>query len=149
MRTKTYSLKAPDIQRTWWIVDVGGRTLGRVASQIATVLMGKGKPTYAPHLEVGDFLVVVNAELVRTTGKKLLDKIYYRHTGYPGGIKSVTLGKLLAEHPDRVITKAVQGMLPKNKLGRHALKRLHVYRGNDHPHAGQVPQVLDLGGKSG
>lgn len=149
MRSKTYSLKASDIQRAWWVVDVGGRTLGRVASQIATVLMGKGKPTYAPHLEVGDFVVVVNAELVRTTGKKLRDKIYYRHTGYPGGIKSVTLGKLLAEHPDRVIMKAVQGMLPKNKLGRHALKRLHVYRGKEHPHAGQVPQLLDLGGESG
>ncbi len=149
MRARTHSVKASEIVRGWWIVDVNGQTLGRVASRIATVLMGKGKPTFAPHLEVGDFVVVVNAKLVRTTGKKLSDKVYYRHTGYPGGLKSVTLEKLLEDHPDRVIKKAVQGMLPKNKLGRHALKRLHVYAGATHPHAGQMPQLLETGAKIG
>ena len=149
MRARTHSVKASELEHGWWIVDVNGQTLGRVASRIATVLMGKGKPTYAPHLEVGDFVVVVNAKLVRTTGKKLSDKVYYRHTGYPGGLKSVTLEKLLEDHPDRVIKKAVQGMLPKNKLGRHALKRLHVYAGATHPHAGQMPQLLETGANIG
>ena len=149
MRTKTYSIKAAEIQRNWWLVDLSGQTLGRVASRIATVLMGKDKPTYTPHMEVGDFVVVINADLVRTTGKKLLDKIYYRHSGYPGGLKSVTLEKMLADHPDRVIKKAVQGMLPKNKLGRHAMKRLHVYAGAEHPHAGQTPQDLEMGANGG
>jgi large subunit ribosomal protein L13 len=149
MRTKTHSVKAADIQRIWWVVDASGKTLGRVASKIATVLMGKDKPTYAPHLEVGDFVVVINADLVHTTGNKLLNKIYYRHSGYPGGLKSVTLEKMLADHPDRVLKKAVQGMLPKNKLGRRSLKRLHVYAGPEHPHAGQIPRLLEIGENSG
>ena len=143
MRVRTHSVKAGDIQRRWWLVDASGQTLGRVASKIATVLMGKGKPTYAPHLESGDFVVVVNAEQVRTTGKKLRNKLYHRHSGYPGGLKSVTLERMLAEHPDRVIRSAVKGMLPKNKVGRGAYRRLHVYAGKDHPHGGQQPQPLE------
>lgn len=108
--------------------------------------MGKGKPNFAPHLEMGDFVVVVNAEQVHTTGKKLADKIYYHHTGYPGGLRSITLRKMLAEHPERVISKAVAGMLPKNTLGRHALRRLHVYAKPSHPHTGQNPEPLKFGG---
>ena len=144
MSTKTHSVRAADIVRAWWVVDADGMTLGRMATRIAGVLLGKGKPAYAPHLEVGDNVIVVNAEKVHVTGKKLTDKIYYRHTGYPGGLKETTLETMLATFPDRPITKAVKGMLPKNKLGKHALRRMHVYAGPEHPHEAQEPQILKL-----
>lgn len=149
MQRKTHSVKAAEIVSKWWLVDASGQTLGRLATQVASTLMGKGKPNFAPHLEIGDHVVVVNAERVATTGNKLNDKIYYRHSGYPGGLKSTPLKKMLATHPDRVISKAVGGMLPKNTVGRHALKRLYVYAGPLHPHAGQSPAPLTLGGNHG
>ncbi len=149
MSTRTHSVRAADIVRAWWVVDLEGKTLGRVATQIAGVLLGKGKPAYAPHLEVGDYVIVVNAEKVHVTGNKLADKIYYRHSGYPGGLKETNLETLLEKFPDRPITKAVKGMLPKTKLGRHAIGRLHVYAGPDHPHAAQEPKVMNLDGDIG
>lgn len=149
MSTRTHSVRAADIVRAWWLVDLEGKTLGRAATKIAGALLGKGKPAYAPHLEVGDNVIVVNAEKVHVTGNKLADKIYYRHSGYPGGLKETNLETLLGKFPDRPITKAVKGMLPKTKLGRHALGRLHVYAGPDHPHEAQEPKVMKLDGDSG
>ncbi len=135
---KTYSLKAKEIDKAWHVVDATDQALGRLASQVAGLLMGKHKPTYSPHLDMGDIVVVVNAEKVRLTGKKLTDKIYYHHTGYMGGIKETTLKDLLARRPRRVLELAVRGMLPRNKLGRHLLGHLKVYAGPDHPHQAQV-----------
>ncbi len=135
---KTYSVRASEIDRRWWVVDVSGKTLGRVATEIAALLRGKGKPIYSPHLDVGDFVVVVNAANVSVTGKKANDKVYYRHTQYPGGLKSITLAEMLATHPTRVIQHAVKGMLPHNRQGRAMLRRLKVYAGDDHPHRAQV-----------
>ncbi len=149
MSARTHSVRAADIVRTWWVVDAEGKTLGRLATRIAGVLLGKGKPAYAPHLEVGDNVIVINAGKVHVTGKKLADKIYYRHSGYPGGLKEANLETVLATFPDRPIMKAVKGMLPKNKLGRHALRRLHVYAGADHPHEAQKPEVMNLDGALG
>lgn len=149
MPTKTHSVRAADIDRNWWLGDADGKTLGRLATHIAGLLLGKGKPAYSPHMEVGDNVIVINAEKVRVTGNKLGDKMYYRHSGYPGGLKEMNLETLLATHPDRVITKAVAGMLPKNKLGRHALGRLHVYAGASHPHEAQKPEGMDLGSNIG
>lgn len=149
MSTKTHSVRAADIVREWWVVDAEGKTLGRLATRIAGILLGKGKATYAPHLEVGDNVIVVNARKVHVTGNKLADKTYYRHSGYPGGLKETNLETLLATHPIRPITKAVKGMLPKNKLGRHALGRLHVYAGPDHPHEAQNPESMKLDGEVG
>jgi len=137
-RMKTYSLKAKEIDKAWHVVDAAGQTLGRLAGQVAGLLMGKHKPTYSPHLDMGDFVVVVNAEKVRVTGKKLSDKVYYRHSGYMGGLKETTLGDLLARRPGRVIELAVRGMLPRNKLGRKQLEHLKAYAGPDHPHQAQV-----------
>jgi large subunit ribosomal protein L13 len=148
MSTRTHSVRAADIVRAWWLVDLEGKTLGRAATKIAGMLLGKGKPAYAPHLEVGDNVIVVNAGKVHVTGNKLADKIYYRHSGYPGGLKETNLETLLAKFPDRPITKAVKGMLPKTKLGRHALGRMHVYAGPDHPHEAQEPKVMKLDGDS-
>ena len=137
-RMKTYSLKAKEIDKGWHVVDATGQTLGRLASQVASLLMGKHKPTYSPHLDMGDFVVMVNAEKVRVTGKKLTDKVYYRHSGYMGGLKETTLRDLLARRPGRVIELAVRGMLPRNRLARTLLKHLKVYAGPDHPHEAQV-----------
>ena len=137
-RMKTYSLKAKEIDKAWHVIDATGQTLGRLASQVAGILMGKHKATYSPHLDMGDFVVVVSAEKVRVTGKKLTDKVYYRHTGYMGGLKTTTLGDLLARRPARVIELAVRGMLPRNKLGRALLRHLKVYAGPEHPHEAQV-----------
>ena len=137
-QTKTYSLKAKEIDKGWHVIDATGQTLGRLASRVAGLLMGKHKPTYSPHLDMGDFVVVVNAEKVRVTGKKLTDKIYYRHTGYMGGIKETVLKDLLARRPGRVIELAVRGMLPRNRLSRALLRHLKVYAGPDHPHEAQV-----------
>ncbi len=131
-----------DVSRSWFVVDLQDQVLGRVATEIARILRGKHKPIYATHVDTGDFVVIINAEKVRLTGKKLTDKVYYHHTGYPGGIRSRTAEKLLEEKPEEVIRKAVKGMLPKNKLGRQMFKKLKVYRGGDHPHAAQRPQVL-------
>ena len=135
---KTYSTKASDVKREWHVVDASGKTLGRLASQVAKLLMGKHKPIYVPYLDTGDYVVVVNAAKVSVTGKKAEQKIYYRHSGYPGGLKSVTFENLLARHPTRVIELAVKGMLPKNRLGRAMFKKLRVYHGGGHPHQAQV-----------
>jgi large subunit ribosomal protein L13 len=141
---KTYTARAEDIEREWFLVNAEGKTLGRLASEIAKVLRGKHKPIYTPHLDCGDYVIVVNAEKVRVTGRKLDQKMYYRHTGYPGGIKSISLRNQLQKHPDRVLQAAVRGMLPKNRLGRKMLKKLKVYAGDSHPHQAQQPKVLEL-----
>jgi len=138
---KTYSPKASDIERKWWVIDASGKTLGRLATEIARLLRGKHQPIYTPHLDCGDYVAVVNAEKVRVTGKKASEKVYYRHSGYPGGLKSVTLGRLMATHPTRVIEHAVKGMLPHNRLGRAMYRKLRVYVGPTHPHQGQVGQA--------
>jgi large subunit ribosomal protein L13 len=135
---KTYSLKAGEIDKAWQVVDADGQTLGRLATQVAVLLQGKHKPTYSPHLDMGDFVVVVNASRIKVTGNKLEDKLYYRHTGYVGGLKETPLKDMLDKHPDRVIELAVKGMLPRNKLARHLLRHLKVYAGPEHPHEAQV-----------
>lgn len=135
---KTYSTREKDVERQWHVVDASDETLGRLASRVAILLMGKHKPIYAPHLDTGDYVIVVNAAKVRVTGKKAKQKMYYRHTGYPGGIKSTTLGNMLAAHPTRVIEHAIKGMLPRNRLGRAMYRKLKVYAGDNHPHQAQV-----------
>ena len=130
----------PKDEKKWHLVDATGKTLGRLATEIATLLMGKHKPSYSPHIDNGDYVVVVNAEKIRVTGKKLKQKIYYSHSGYPGGLKEITLGEMLKKHPERVIIYAVEGMLPKNKLGRKMLKKLKVYAGPTHPHGAQLKE---------
>jgi large subunit ribosomal protein L13 len=137
-QTKTYSLKAGDIDKGWHVLDADGQTLGRLATQAATLLMGKHKPTYSPHLDMGDFVIIVNASRIHVTGNKLEDKIYYRHTGYVGGIKETRLRDMLQRQPERVIEKAVKGMLPRNNLSGQVLKHLKVYAGAEHPHEAQV-----------
>jgi large subunit ribosomal protein L13 len=141
---KTYVDNPADRERNRLVVDAEGKTLGRLATQLADVLRGKRKPEYTPHVDVGDFVVVVNAEKIRVTGNKLADKRYYRHSGYPGGLKSRTLGDMLERQPEEVIRKAVRGMLPRNRLGRKQLTKLKVYAGPDHPHAAQKPQPLEI-----
>ena len=141
---KTYMAKPGEVKREWYVVDATGKTLGRLAAEIATILRGKHKPQYTPHVDVGDFVIVVNAEKIAVTGRKLDQKRYYRHSGYPGGLRSVTLRQQLERHPDRVIRAAVKGMLPKNRLGRRMLKKLKVYAGPEHPHQAQQPKPLDL-----
>lgn len=137
-RMRTFSLKGGDITRDWLVIDAADQILGRMAARIACLLRGKHKPTFSPHLEMGDYVIVVNAARVRVSGRKLRDKVYYRHSGYPGGLKSVTLGKLMATKPTRVIEMAVRGMLPHNRLGRKLFGNLKVYAGPDHPHEAQV-----------
>jgi len=141
---KTFMLRKEDVQREWYLVDATGKTLGRLASEIAKILMGKHKPTYTPHVDGGDFVVVINAEKIHATGKKLDKKIYYKHTGYPGGLKETTLKEMLQKKPEEVIRLAVRGMLPKNKLRDRRMKRLKVYAGPEHPHAAQNPKPLEL-----
>ncbi|MDQ7032016.1 MAG: 50S ribosomal protein L13 [Desulfonauticus sp.] len=141
---KTYSAKPQEISRNWFVVDATGKTLGRLASEIAKRLRGKHKPEFTPHLDCGDFIIVVNAEKIHVTGRKLEQKKYYWHTGYPGGIRSKSLQQLLQDKPEDVILKAVKGMLPKNRLGRKLLKKLKVYRGGEHPHVAQQPQPLEI-----
>jgi len=133
-----------DIQRKWYVVDAKGQVLGRLATRIATILRGKHKPTFSPHLDVGDHVVVINAEKIQFTGRKLKDKLYQWHTGYIGGLKEVTAETMLRTHPDRVIEWAVEGMLPKNRLGRAMAKKLKVYRGAEHPHDAQQPEPLEV-----
>lgn len=141
---KTYSPKPGDIERVWWVVDATDLPLGRVSSEIAQVLRGKHKPTYAPHMDGGDFVIVVNAEKVAVTSDKSQGKIYYRHSGYPGGIKAETFESLRERRPEAIIERAVTGMLPKNKLGRQMARKLKVYAGPDHDHAAQQPETLEF-----
>jgi large subunit ribosomal protein L13 len=141
---RTFTAKKEEIERDWYIVDAEGQTLGRLASKIAPILKGKHKPIYTPHLDCGDFVVVINADKVRVTGRKMDQKFYYRHSGYPGGISSISLRDQLARYPERVLQAAVRGMLPKNKLGRRMIKKLKVYAGDSHPHTAQQPKSLEL-----
>ncbi|MFP3947984.1 MAG: 50S ribosomal protein L13 [Longimicrobiales bacterium] len=141
---KTYTPKADDIQRQWWIVDAEGRTLGRLATEVARVLRGKHKPIYTPHLDTGDHVIVVNAEKVTLTGRKAEQKTYFRHSGWMGGEKQIPFERMIDTYPERVIELAVKGMLPKNKLGRQMKKKLRVYAGSEHPHESQQPQILEL-----
>jgi len=140
---KTYHPKAGEITHDWFVVDANGQNLGRLASKIAHVLLGKHKPNFTPGVDMGDFVIVVNCERVTVTGNKLEDKMYYRHTGYPGGLKETNLRNQLDKHPDRVIKQAVKGMLPKNTHGRNLLKKMKVYAGPDHPHDAQNPKPLE------
>ncbi len=141
----TYSAKPTEIERNWCVIDAEGLVLGRMASIISMRLRGKHKPTFTPHMDCGDHIIVINADKVQLTGRKRTDKVYYRHTGYPGGIKSVTAGKVLeGEHPERVVIKAVERMVSRNPLGRQQMRKLHVYAGADHPHEAQNPEVLDV-----
>jgi large subunit ribosomal protein L13 len=139
---KTVFAKASTIRRDWYVVDASEQTLGRLATQLAMRLRGKHKPEYTPHMDTGDNLIVINADKVHVTGRKLTDKLYHHHTGWQGGLKTVNLEKLLKEHPERVIEFAVKGMLPKNPLGRAMFKKLHVFAGAQHPHAAQQPKAL-------
>ncbi len=141
---KTTSAKPETVKRDWFLVDATDKTLGRLSTELARRLRGKHKPVYTPHVDTGDYLVVVNAEKIAVTGKKLDDKIYHHVTGYIGNIKSISLKDMLATHPERVIEIAVKGMLPKNPLGRAMYRKLKVYKGSEHPHAAQQPQVLDI-----
>jgi len=141
---KTYSAKSETVKRDWYIVDAEGKTLGRLATELASRLRGKHKPEFTPHVDTGDYIVVVNAEKVRVTGNKAKDKMYNRHTGYPGGLKSINFEGLIEAKPEMVIQLAVKGMLPRNILGREMARKLKVYAGSEHPHAAQQPQTLDL-----
>lgn len=142
MSVKTYVTKPDKVKREWFVVDANGKTLGRLATEVARILRGKHKPIYSPMIDVGDYVIVVNAEKVRVTGRKLTQKFYYRHSGYPGGFKQINLRDMLARRPTRVIEYAVWGMLPKNALGRRMFKKLKVYAGPDHPHQAQKPKPL-------
>ena len=141
---KTFSARAENVKRDWYVVDASGKTLGRLASEIARRLRGKHKPEYTPHVDTGDYIVVINAAKVRVTGRKATDKIYYRHTGYIGNLKSISFEKLIASKPERVIELAVKGMLPRNPLGRAMFRKLRVYAGAEHGHAAQQPKPLDI-----
>ncbi len=141
---KTVSAKSGDFKQDWFLVDASERILGRLASEVASILRGKNKPIFTPHVDTGDFVVIVNAEKIRLTGKKLKDKKYYSYTGYPGGIKEITAEKLLEKKPEELVIRAVRGMLPKNRLGRKMIKKLKVYTGPEHPHNAQNPKPLNL-----
>ncbi|HGJ5883989.1 50S ribosomal protein L13 [Arsenophonus sp.] len=141
---KTFTAKPETVKRDWYVVDADGKTLGRLATEIARRLRGKHKAEYTPHVDTGDYIIVVNAKTVAVTGNKREDKIYYRHTGYIGGIKQATFEEMIARHPERVIEIAVKGMLPKGPLGRAMYRKMKVYAGSDHNHAAQQPQVLDI-----
>lgn len=141
---KTYSTKPTDIKRKWFVVDAQGKTLGRLATRVATVLIGKHKPEFAYHMDVGDFVIVVNADKIHVTGRKLDQKKYYRHSGYPGGLSEITLRDQLVRYPTRAVELAVRGMLPKNRLGRKMLRKLKVYASPEHPHGPQKPEWLEL-----
>ncbi len=141
---RTYSPKTGEIERDWFLVDAAGKTLGRLSVEIARVLVGKHKPHYAPHVDTGDFVVVVNADQAVLTGRKETQKVYYRHSTHPGGLKEETAAEVRAKYPERLVEKSVRGMLPKNKLGRRQFKKLKVYAGSEHPHAAQQPKVLEI-----
>jgi large subunit ribosomal protein L13 len=144
MTVKTWNAKPGEVTRRWYVVDAEGRTLGRLATQIADTLRGKGKPQYTPHVDTGDFVVVVNAEKVAVTGSKLDNKRYYRHSGYPGGLRSRSLREELERRPTEVLRRAVKGMLPRNRLGRAQLRKLRIYAGPEHPHEAQAPEPLEV-----
>ena len=143
---KTYSPKPSEIERKWWLVDADGATLGRLASEVAQLLRGKHKPMWAPHMDVGDHVVVVNAAKIHLSGAKREQKMWYRHSQHPGGLRAIPYERLLRERPDRAVEKAVRGMLPKNRLGRQMIRKLHVYAEAEHRHQGQKPEPLDLSG---
>jgi large subunit ribosomal protein L13 len=141
---RTFTAKTAEIEREWYVVDAENQTLGRLAAKIAPILRGKHKPIYTPHLDCGDFVIVINADKVRVTGRKLDQKYYHRYSGYPGGLRSISLRDQLAKHPERVLEAAVKGMLPKNSLGRQMFKKLKVYAGESHPHQAQQPKPLEF-----
>jgi large subunit ribosomal protein L13 len=141
---RTYSPKPGDTEKKWYVIDATGVVLGRLASQVAALLRGKHKPTFAPHMDQGDYVVVINADKVVLTGNKLDQKMAYHHSGYPGGLRATSYRQMLAEHPERVVEIAVKGMLPHNSLGRQQLRKLHVYAGSEHPHAGQTPEKFEI-----
>jgi len=141
---KTYSPKAKDIEQKWWLIDAKDKTLGRLSARVAILLMGKHKPIYAPHIDTGDYVIVINASKVRVTGTKAEQKIYYRHSGYPGGLKSATYKEVFSSHPTRVIEHAIKGMLPHNRLGRAMFKKLRVYPESEHPHQAQIGKKGDV-----
>ncbi|MFD1708078.1 50S ribosomal protein L13 [Siminovitchia sediminis] len=145
MRT-TYMAKAGDIERKWYVVDAEGKTLGRLATEVATLLRGKHKPTYTPHVDTGDHVIIVNAEKIELTGNKMNDKMYYRHSGYAGGIKATTAAEMRAKRPEKMLELAIKGMLPKGPLGRQMFRKLNVYAGPEHPHQAQQPQTYELRG---
>lgn len=147
MRQRTFMAKEADLEKEWFVVDAAGQRLGRLATQVAAVLRGKHKPTYTPHIDSGDYVIVINADKIELTGNKLSDKMYYRHSQYPGGLKKRSAGEMLAKSPKKVIELAVRGMLPHNRLGRRQLRKLKVYAGPDHPHAAQQPQPLAIEGR--
>jgi len=142
---KTYAVKASEIQRGWWVVDATDQTLGRLATRVATLLEGKHKPTWSPHLDTGDHVVIINAARLRVTGNKLTQKRYYRHSNYPGGLKEESLESLLVRRPELALERAVKGMLPRNRLGRAMIKKMKVYAGPDHPHQAQQPTTMETG----
>ncbi|OGP82022.1 MAG: 50S ribosomal protein L13 [Deltaproteobacteria bacterium RBG_16_54_11] len=141
---KTAHMRKKDVEKTWYLIDANGKVLGRLASEIAKILRGKNKAIFSPHVDTGDFVIVVNAEKVRLTGDKLQDKVYYHHSGYPGGLKAIVAEKLLSKKPEELLRRAVKGMLPKNKLGSKVFKKLKVYAGPKHPHEAQQPEQLQL-----
>ena len=141
---KTYTVKGDYTDRKWYVINADGLVLGRLASRIASILRGKHKPIYSPHLDLGDFVIVINAEKIRITGRKTEQKVYYRHSGYPGGLKTVPLNKMMDKKPERILEKAVKGMLPHNRLGRKMYRKLKVYTGSEHPHQAQKPEQLEL-----
>ncbi len=141
---KTYMPKASDVDRRWYLVDAEGKVLGRLATEIAAILRGKNKPEYTPHMDMGDFVIVVNADKIRVTGKKEEQKLYRRHTGYPGGLREVPFERLIATHPERALESAIRGMLPKNALGRSMFRKLKVYAGPNHKHEAQKPEKIEL-----
>ncbi|NLU43066.1 MAG: 50S ribosomal protein L13 [Firmicutes bacterium] len=141
---RSYMAKPEEVVRKWYVVDASGRTLGRLASRVAAILRGKHKPTFTPHVDTGDYVIIVNADKIVLTGNKLRDKIYYRHTQYPGGLRAMTYGQFLAKSPEKLIERAVRGMLPNNRLGKSMIKKLKVYASADHPHQAQKPEVLEV-----
>jgi len=145
MRT-TYMAKPAEVERKWYVVDAEGKTLGRLASEVAAILRGKHKPTFTPHVDTGDHVIIINAEKIELTGKKLTDKLYYRHSLHPGGLKIRTALEMRTNYPEKMLELAVRGMLPKGRLGRQMFKKLHVYRGSEHPHQAQKPEVYELRG---
>lgn len=145
MRT-TFMAKQHEVERKWYVVDAAGQTLGRLASEVASILRGKHKPTFTPHVDTGDHVIIINAEKIELTGKKLTDKIYYRHSQHPGGLKTRTALEMRTNYPEKMLELAIRGMLPKGSLGRQMFKKLHVYRGSEHPHQAQKPEVYELRG---
>lgn len=145
MRT-TFMANASTIERKWFVVDAAGKTLGRLSTEVASILRGKNKPTFTPHVDTGDHVIIINAEKIELTGKKLTDKIYYRHSQFPGGLKTRTALEMRTNYPERMLELAIKGMLPKNSLGRQTFKKLHVYAGSEHPHQAQSPEVYELRG---